>query len=846
MIINCVHGGWHKVKDLLSEIESYWTTRAEGYSEVNHKELNGMQKGAWLEVLKGQFPEKAKDEIKILDIGTGPGFFPVILAEAGYKVTAVDYTQEMLDTAKRNAGNLCERISFYKMDAQNLEFEDDVFDVVISRNLTWNLKDPKRAYEEWCRVLKPGGKLLNFDANWYGYLYDEEKHLSYEEDRKSVESEHLDDHYLCTDIDRMEKIALQMPLSSINRPSWDRKFLKENGFESVAVDTGIWQRVWSQEEKLNYHSTPMFMISAVKKEKDIWSENDGTDDSDSRYDRERDLEDAALCTAPGTKKSGFLKLGGGEFSLPYTVICGSHPGKTVLITAAVHGGEYVGIQAAVELADKLKPEKIHGRVILVKTVCRKEFEERSGSICPEDEKNLNRVFPGNPQGTRMDRLAYEVVQKLHSAADYYIDLHSGDDYEKLTPYVYYAGKAAPEVMKISRQMAEQVDVPYMVKSEVSSGGSYNYAASCGIPSVLLERGGMGAWETEEVRSMKRDVRSILRFLGIYDGHRSMRKYYPLNVTDVQYQSASYTGLWYPQKKAGDLFTEGEILGYVKDYEDNILETCTSYGDGVILYQTGTLQVVGNGPMVTYGRIVSRYDERKERIVNYWEKRSDSFLEQRRAELHSAMADRWMKEIQAQLPKENKKLRILDVGCGAGFFTILLAKAGHQVTGIDLTPDMIKNAKQLAEDEQTECEFAVMDAENPEFPDGTFDVIVSRNLTWTLPHVKHAYGEWLRVLKKGGVLLNFDANYGITDFSNVEDLPENHAHNMLGNEMMRECEEIKRQLPISSYSRPAWDLETLGAMSLKEFHVDLGISSRIYLEKDEFYNPTPLFMLRTVK
>ena len=158
------------MKDLLSEIESYWTTRAEGYSEVNHKELNGMQKGAWLEVLKGQFPEKAKDEIKILDIGTGPGFFPVILAEAGYKVTAVDYTQEMLDTAKRNAGNLCERISFYKMDAQNLEFEDDVFDVVISRNLTWNLKDPKRAYEEWCRVLKPGGKLLNFDANWYGYL----------------------------------------------------------------------------------------------------------------------------------------------------------------------------------------------------------------------------------------------------------------------------------------------------------------------------------------------------------------------------------------------------------------------------------------------------------------------------------------------------------------------------------------------------------------------------------------------------------------------------------------------------------------------------------------------------
>ena len=65
-------------------------------------------------------------------------------------------------------------------------------------------------------------------------------------------------------------------------------------------------------------------------------------------------------------------------------------------------------------------------------------------------------------------------------------------------------------------------------------------------------------------------------------------------------------------------------------------------------------------------------------------------------------------------------------------------------------------------------------------------------------------------------------------------------------MMRECEEIKRQLPISSYSRPAWSLETLGAMSLKEFHVDLGDQQQDLSGEDEFYNPTPLFMLRTVK
>lgn len=816
------------MNNLKNEIHDYWTNRARGYSEYNQQEMADARRTMWrdklLSLLGNQFPEKEPKEIKILDVGTGPGFFAILLAEAGYQVTAVDYTEEMLKEAQSNAGGLAGCIVWKTGDAQALDVESNSFDAVVTRNVTWNLPRPDLAYKEWLCVLKPEGVLYNFDADWYGHLYNEEKRSSYEKDRRQTEEQNVEDYYSGTDIEKMEEIARQVPLSRLERPKWDIETMQKAGFLDVSCDEKVWKEVWTEEEIINNSTSPIFLLTG----------------------RKRDAFHLKNITVqPGKKWSGELELANGDIRLPATVLHGHGTGKTMLITAGVHAGEYVGIQAAIELSQKLKIEKVNGTIIIVKVMNRPAFEARNGSMGLDDGKNLNREFPGNPDGTEMERLAWAISQELQPAADYYIDLHSGDDYEKLIPYVYYAGAAAGEVVSLSRQMAEQVDVPYMVKSNVASGGSYNYAASQGIPSILIERGGMGDWTYEEVRSTRRDVRNILCHLGIYQGLKDFRTYYPLDVADVRYQDAEENGLWYPFKKVGDMIQEGDILGEVRDYEGNVKEVSVAEFDGVLLYQCGTLQVLGNGPMVTYGRIVSRYDERKERIVNYWEKRSDSFLVQKRQELHSAMAERWMREIHVQLPEE-KNLKILDVGCGTGFFSILLAKEGYQVTGIDLTPDMIKNARLLAEEEKVSCEFQVMDAENPEFPDETFDVVISRNLTWTLPHVQHAYQEWIRVLKKGGILLNFDANYGITDFSNVADLPENHAHNILGDDMMRECEEIKRQLPISSYSRPAWDLETLGALELKEFKLDLGISSRIYLEKDAFYNPTPLFMLRTTK
>ena len=538
--------------NLKNEIHDYWTNRARGYSEYNQQEMADARRTMWrdklLSLLGNQFPEKEPKEIKILDAGTGPGFFAILLAEAGYQVTAVDYTEEMLKEAQSNAGGLAECIVWKTGDAQALDVESNRFDAVVNRNVTWNLPRPDLAYKEWLRVLKPEGVLYNFDADWYGHLYNEEKRSSYEKDRRQTEEQNVEDYYSGTDIEKMEEIARQIPLSRLERPKWDIETMQKAGFLDVSCDEEVWKEVWTEEEIINNSTSPIFLLTG----------------------RKRDAFHLKNITVqPGEKWSGELELANGDIRLPATVLHGNGTGKTMLITAGVHAGEYVGIQAAIELSQKLKIEKVNGTIIIVKVMNRPAFEARNGSMGLDDGKNLNREFPGNPDGTEMERLAWAISQELQPAADYYIDLHSGDDYEKLTPYVYYAGAAAEEVVSLSRQMAEQVDVPYMVKSNVTSGGSYNYAASQGIPSILIERGGMGDWSYEEVSSTRRDVRNILCHMGIYQGVKNFRTYYPLDVADIRYQDAEENGLWYPFKKVGDMIQKGDILGEVRDYEGSL-------------------------------------------------------------------------------------------------------------------------------------------------------------------------------------------------------------------------------------------------------------------------------------
>ena len=177
---------------------------------------------------------------------------------------------------------------------------------------------------------------------------------------------------------------------------------------------------------------------------------------------------------PGKTVKDHFHVEGSELDVPHVLLCGEQPGPTVLITAGIHNAEYVGIQAAIELSNELDVSALRGNVVLVPLGNRSGFENRTMSRVFEDGKNLNRVFPGDREGSEAERLAHMLFEVFIRNADAYIDLHCGDGYETLIPYCYYLGDAPAE--ETAKRMVECVNVKYVVRSHCRTGGAYNLAA----------------------------------------------------------------------------------------------------------------------------------------------------------------------------------------------------------------------------------------------------------------------------------------------------------------------------------------------------------------------------------
>lgn len=206
----------------LEQIKDYWDTRAEGYSKSVAEELKE-SRAQWEKRFVSLLGDGELKGKKGLDIGCGPAMFTIVLSGLGMDMTAFDYSEEMLGRARKNAAAAGVSPAFVRGDAAKLPFADESFDVVVSRNLTWNLEQPPKAYSEWLRVLKPGGRLLNFDGNHYRYFFDRD----YEQAREKSGYANGQGHKYMehVDVSIIDNIAKELPLGKVERPRWDMDFL---------------------------------------------------------------------------------------------------------------------------------------------------------------------------------------------------------------------------------------------------------------------------------------------------------------------------------------------------------------------------------------------------------------------------------------------------------------------------------------------------------------------------------------------------------------------------------------------------------------------------------------------
>ena len=319
---------------------------------------------------------------------------------------------------------------------------------------------------------------------------------------------------------------------------------------------------------------------------------------------------AKIDEGPGQTRSGFLAVPAGKDGaerIPVSVIHGSTRGPVLAVIAGTHGYEYPPILATQRLLKEVDPAKLRGTVILVHVANMPSFLKRTIYYSPIDRENLNRVYPGKPDGTISQRIAYVITQEVIEHADYVIDMHCGDGNESLRPFSYWEPIGNSKLDEASKQMVVAFGIPNIVidRSDPTNPAASRYCSNTGStrgkPSITIESGGMGVADNEEdIARVEQGVLNVMRHLGMLQGQARMPAnvtwYEPSKVLEFPTNLPEKQGLFFPKVQKAQMVDQGALLGYVTDFFGKTIYELHAPFAGEVLYIIRTPPISAGEPL----------------------------------------------------------------------------------------------------------------------------------------------------------------------------------------------------------------------------------------------------------
>jgi len=266
-------------------------------------------------------------------------------------------------------------------------------------------------------------------------------------------------------------------------------------------------------------------------------------------------------------------------SIPLILMRGAEDGKTLVVMAGVHGDEYEGVRAILELCDELDPQTMRGDVLAV-TAANPPALWAGTRTSPLDGCNMARLFPGNEKGSPSEVIAFHLSQSIIARGNFFLDLHSAGVKLLMPSMVGYDAQD-----ENSRAAAIAFAAPVIWgHPTVSAGRSISFAHSRGIPWLYTEARGAGRIAPDDLQMFKRGARNLLAHLGILNEEKEdspiQHRLYGDGDTDASL-IAGESGFFVPSVELLDQVSKGDELGRTLSLHGDTLEMFSAPQSGVV-------------------------------------------------------------------------------------------------------------------------------------------------------------------------------------------------------------------------------------------------------------------------